>query len=545
MTIEKISSFKTKKPKSLESFAPPSDLDGGALVIDSPNIQAGGLNSGVNASAFYGTYLDIEGSAKTESDLIQRYREIASYPECDMAIEDIVNESISDLENEKLVTVDLGDVNISDSLKRKIHTEFDGVIKLLDFEKNGHNIFKRWYIDGRIYFHKIIDESKKTEGIKELRYLDPRKMKKIITVAKNRNNLGVDIFSKSEDFFVYTNNPVGRGNAQYQIQGATAGRAIKIPTIDVAYVTSGEIDQDRNLVLSFLHKAIKIVNQVRMMEDSLVIYRLSRAPERRIFYVDTGNMPKPQAEAHVKNLMTTYRNKTVYDSATGQVRDDRKFSAMIEDFWIPRSGGSNTTEVDTLPGGQNLDDIGDLLYFQKNLYKALNVPVSRLTPDTNVVAFGRQSEVNRDELKFSKFIQRLRRKFNELFLDILKTQLILKNIFTEQDWDAVVDDISFEYSQDSYYAEAKETEILRNRVEILTEISPYIGIFFDKDYVYKKILRMTDEEIKEREAGITKDQTEGFFGVVPAQEQQQMIGQQQAGNNQPQQSTPPETTIPK
>ena len=523
MTIEKLSSFKTKKTKNLESFAPPVDTDGGAVVIDSPNIQAGGNM----AAGFFGTYLDVEGSAKTESDLIQRYREIAGYPECDMAIEDIVNESISDLEDEKLVTVNLSDVKVSESLKKKVHTEFDEVIKLLGFEATGHNTFKRWYIDGRIYFHKIIDTTNPAQGIKELRYLDPRKMKKVVTAVRNKDTKsGVDTYAKTEDFFIYTNNAVSRGNVQYQIQGATAARAIKIPTADVAYVTSGEVDQDRHLVLSFLHKAIKIVNQVRMMEDSLVIYRLSRAPERRIFYVDTGNMPKPQAEAHVKNLMTTYRNKTVYDSATGVVRDDRKFAAMIEDFWIPRQNGSNSTEIDTLPGGENLDSIGDILYFQKNLYKALNVPVSRLTPDTNVVSFGRQSEVNRDELKFSKFIQRLRRKFSELFMDLLRTQLILKNIFTEQDWDAIADDVSFTYSQDSYYSEAKETEILRNRVEILTEVAPYVGIFFDKEYVYKKILRMTDEEIIEREKGLEKDRIEGFFGIVPAQEQQQIMGQQ-------------------
>lgn len=532
MTIEKLSSFKTKKIKNVSSFAPPVDTDGGAVVIDSPNVQAGGNM----AAGFFGTYLDVEGSSKTESDLIQRYREIAGYPECDMAIEDIVNEAISDLEDERLVTVNLSDARISESLKKKVQNEFEEVIKLLGFEKTGHNTFKRWYIDGRIYFHKIIDENNPSAGIKELRYLDPRKMKKVVTAIRSNNSrTGVEDYAKTDDFFIYTNNAVSRGNVQYQIQGATASRAIKIPTADVAYVTSGEVDQDRHLVLSFLHKAIKIVNQVRMMEDSLVIYRLSRAPERRIFYIDTGNMPKPQAEAHVKNLMTTYRNKTVYDSVTGAVKDDRKFAAITEDFWIPRQNGSNSTEIDTLPGGENLDSIADILYFQKNLYKAMNVPVSRLTPDSNVVSFGRQSEVSRDELKFSKFVQRLRRKFSELFMDLLKTQLILKNIFTMEDWESIVDDISFSYSQDSYYAEAKETEILRNRVEILTEISPYIGIFFDKKYVYEKILRMSEEEIQEREKGILEDQQQGFFGVTAAQQQQQqMIEQGQQQEAQPQ-----------
>lgn len=539
MTTNNFSSFKTKKPKpeATKSFAPPIDSDGASVVIDSPNVQGG-----VNASGYFGTYLDIEGQSRTENELIKRYREIATYPEVDMAIEDIVNEAISDLEDERLVTLDLSDVKISDGLKNKIHKEFDEVTKLLDFEKSGHNTFKRWYIDGRIYFHKVIDEKNPAKGIKELRYLDPRKMKKIVAVVKDMSKQGAEVYTKTDEFFMYTNTNAQRGNG-YQFQGVTAARGTKIPLDEIAYVTSGEIDYDQNLIMSYLHKAIKIVNQVRMMEDALVIYRMSRAPERRIFYVDTGNMPKPQAEAHIKNLMTTYRNKTVFDSATGQIKDDRKFAAMIEDFWIPRQGGSNATEIDTLAGGENLDQIADLLYFQKNLYKALNVPVSRLSTDTNTVAFGRQSEVNRDELKFSKFVSRLRRKFSELFSDILKTQLILKNIFTEQDWDAISDKITYTFSQDSYYAEAKEVEILRNRIELLQELQPYVGIFFDKEYVYKKVLRMTDEEIVEREQGIQNDAANGFFGISPEITKQEMMGemlaQQMLGGGEQQQGSPP------
>lgn len=539
MTTNNFSSFKTKKPKpeATKSFAPPIDSDGASVVIDSPNVQGG-----VNASGYFGTYLDIEGQSRTENELIKRYREIATYPEVDMAIEDIVNEAISDLEDERLVTLDLSDVKISDGLKNKIHKEFDEVTKLLDFEKSGHNTFKRWYIDGRIYFHKVVDEKNPAKGIKELRYLDPRKMKKIVSVIKDMSKQGAEVYTKTDEFFMYTNTNAQRGNG-YQFQGVTAARGTKIPLDEIAYVTSGEIDYDQNLIMSYLHKAIKIVNQVRMMEDALVIYRMSRAPERRIFYVDTGNMPKPQAEAHIKNLMTTYRNKTVFDSATGQIKDDRKFAAMIEDFWIPRQGGSNATEIDTLAGGENLDQIADLLYFQKNLYKALNVPVSRLSTDTNTVAFGRQSEVNRDELKFSKFVSRLRRKFSELFSDILKTQLILKNIFTEQDWDAISDKITYTFSQDSYYAEAKEVEILRNRIELLQELQPYVGIFFDKEYVYKKVLRMTDEEIVEREQGIQNDAANGFFGISPEITKQEMMGemlaQQMLGGGEQQQGSPP------
>lgn len=521
MTTDTYTSFKTKKPKleQNKSFAPPVDSDGASVVIDTPNVQAG-----VNAGGHFGTYVDIEGSARSEAELIKKYREIASYPECDMAIEDIVNEAISDLEDERLVSLDLSEVKISESLKKKMHTEFDGITKMLNFETAGHNTFKRWYIDGRIYFHKVIDTNKPSNGIKELRYLDPRKMKKIITVSKENSKSGAVVYGKTSEFFVYANSDAQK-NTQFQFQGANATRGVKIPAEEIAYCTSGEIDYDQNLVLSFLHKALKIVNQVRMMEDALVIYRMSRAPERRIFYVDTGNMTKPHAEAHVKNLMATYRNKTVYDASTGQVRDDRKFSAMIEDFWIPRQGGNVATKIDTLPGGENLDSIGDILYFQKNLYKALNVPVSRLSAETNIVAFGRQSEVNRDELKFSKFVSRLRRKFSELFSDILKTQLILKNIFTEQDWDAISDEIKYIYSQDSYYAEAKETEILRNRIEILQEIEPYVGIFFDREYVFKKVLRMSDDEIRERQEGLNKDESEGFFGIIPEKAKQEMMGQ--------------------
>lgn len=544
MTTENFSSFKTKKPKleATKSFAPPTDNDGAAVVIDSPN-----LHGGANASGFFGTFVDIEGQARTETEMIKRYREIASYPECDMAIEDIVNEAISDLEDERLVSLDLSEIKISEGLKTKIHREFDEVMRLLDFERVGHNTFKRWYIDGRIYFHKIVDEKNQSSGIKELRYLDPRKMKKIVEVSKQQKQGGSEVYTKTNEFFMYTNSSIKNGNG-YQFQGATAARGIRIPVEEIAYVTSGEIDYDQNLILSYLHKAIKIVNQVRMMEDALVIYRMSRAPERRIFYVDTGNMTKPQAEAHIKGLMTAYRNKTVFDSSTGQIKDDRKFSAMIEDFWIPRHGGSNATEIDTLAGGENLDQIADLLYFQKNLYKALNVPVSRLSTESNMVSFGRQSEVNRDELKFSKFVSRLRRKFSELFADILKTQLILKNIFTEQDWDAVADQIKYIFSQDSYYAEAKEIEILRNRIETLQEIEPYVGIFFDKEYVFKKILRMTDEEIKERIEGLERDKAEGFFGIIPEKAKQEMIGEmlaqlEMSGGEQQQGS--PDNTSPK
>lgn len=522
---ELYSSFKTKKTTNdnLKSFAAPIDNEGAAIVIDTPNI-----NAGVNAGGFFGTYVDMEGSAKTEADLIKKYREAAAYPECDMAIEDIVNEAISDLENESVVRIILDDIDVGIGLKKKMEAEFKSVLKLLDFKSNAHSIFKRWYIDGRIYFHKILDTNNPAGGIQELRYLDPRRMKKVVSVEQQKDKrTGNIIFGKKSEFFVYTTVDQNAKSNAYQFQGQNSTKGIKIPVEEIAYCTSGEIDYDRNIVMSFLHKALKIVNQIRMMEDAMVIYRMSRAAERRIFYVNTGNMPKAQSEAHVNDLMNRYRNKSVYDSSTGELRDDRKFSAMIEDFWIPRQDGSNSTEIDTLEGGTNMSDLGDVAYFQKNLYKALNIPASRIGTDGTMINFGRQSEVNRDEIKFSKFVQRLRLKFQEILIDVLKTQLILKGIFTAQDWESVVDDIVLEFSQDSYYAETKESEIIRNRVEILNEMQPLVGVYFDREYVFKKILRLTDDEIIAMQEGISNDLALGYgmggMPVPPPEEQDNNI----------------------
>lgn len=516
----------TRKKKGNESFAPPSG--DGNIIVD---------NFGVNAGGVYGTVLDIEGSVRTESELIKKYRDIALYPDVDSAIEHIVNESISDLGNERLVDLDLSDLSLSASTKKKIADEFKTVTDLLKFETNGHNIFKQWYIDGRIYYHKIVDADKISDGIQELRYLDPRKMKRVSIVSdksKNKNiPNSVAAYSVTDEFFVYTPNVVSPNGRQSYSNGGK--NSIRIPITEIAYATSGEIDHDANLVKSFLHKAMRPVNQLKMVEDSLVIQRLVNAPQRRVFYVDTGNMSKVNSEAHIRNQMTLYRNKAVYDPVSGEIRDDRKFSALTEDFWIPRQNGSTATSIDTLPSSGDLGQIQDVEFFQKKVFQSLNVPISRLT-DSGSVSFGRQTEVTRDEIAFAKFVQRLRGHFQELFIDILKTQLILKNIVTVIDWDAISSDIKFIFTEDSYYAEAKESEILRNRMELVTEITPYIGIIFSKEYVQSKILKMTDKEIKEMNSQISKEKIAVMSDPV-ASEMQAQLQQQYA-------STPSVATLP-
>lgn len=478
----------TKKKKDdgskNQSFVVPSSDDGTSLV------QAGG---------FFGTYVDVEGSVRNEADLIRRYRDIATFPECDLAIEDIVTESIAAIDDEEPVAIVLDDVKLSDTIKTKIVEEFDEVTQLLDFNTRGHDIFRRWYVDGRIYYHKIIDVNRPKEGITELRYIDPRKIRKVREVQKEIGTNGVTIIKGIQEYFVYSERgltPGTNGNPNIGT-GDFNTKGIKISPDAITYVTSGLIDLDRNVVLSYLHKAIKPVNQLRMMEDALVIYRMSRAPERRIFYIDVGRLPTAKAEQYVKDIMVKYRNKVVYDAQTGELRDDRKYMSMLEDFWLPRQEGGRGTEITTLPGGENLGVIDDIIYFQKKLYQSLNVPLSRLNPDQSSVMFGRQTEVSRDEMKFGKFVSRLRKKFTELFLDLLKTNLIIKGIITEQDWEDIKNFIRFDFQQDEYFAEVKEGEILRNRIDLLTQIQPYIGTYYSPEYVQKKILRLTDKEIEQ------------------------------------------------
>lgn len=496
-----------------QSFVSPTSDDGTSLV------QAGG---------YFGTYVDVEGAVKNEADLIRRYRDISTYPDCDLAIEDIVSETISAVDDEESVSIILDDVKLSDSIKKKVVEEFDNILQLLDFNTRGHDIFRRWYIDGRLYYQKIVDVDAPKKGIVELRYIDPRKIRKIKEVQREMNADGISIIKETREYFVYSERgltPGTNGNPN-MATGDFSTKGIRINVDAITYVTSGLIDLDRNVVLSYLHKAIKPVNSLRMMEDALVIYRMSRAPERRIFYIDVGRLPTAKAEQYVKDIMVKYRNKVVYDAQTGEIRDDRKYMSMLEDFWLPRQEGGKGTEITTLPGGENLGQIDDVVYFQKKLYQALNVPLTRLNPDQSMAVFGRQSEVSRDELKFNKFISRLRKKFSELFNDLLKTNLILKGIITEQDWEIINNQIRYDFNQDEYFAEVKESEVLRNRIDLLNQIQPYVGIYYSQEYVQRKILKLSDKDIEQMAADIAKTKAE--------QEEQQMMDQEQQANMQQQ-----------
>ena len=443
----------------------------------------------ISAGGYFGQYLDMEVTAKNDIDLIKRYREIAQHPECDMAIEDIINETIVSDERDASVSVSLDKLAVSDAIKAKVRDEFDEVLRLLNFDEKGHDIFRRWYVDGRIYFHKVIDPKSPRKGLTEIRYIDPRKIKKVREVAKKRDNKGkgVEIIETTAEWFVYN---------EKGISSANSNAGLKIAADSITYVTSGVIDQTKNMVMGHLHKAIKPTNQLRMIEDAVVIYRIVRAPERRIFYVDVGNLPKVKAESYLRDVMSRYRNKLVYDASTGEVRDDRKHMSMLEDFWLPRREGAKGTEVQTLSGGQNLGEISDVEYFQKKLYQSLNVPMSRLDAD-NGFNMGRAAEITRDELKFTKFVQRLRKRFTSVFNDILKTQLVLKGIITIEDWVNIKEHIQYSFLKDGYFAELKNAEILRERISLAQEVSPYVGKYYSVEFVRKNILQQTDEDIIE------------------------------------------------
>jgi len=431
----------------------------------------------------------MEVTAKNDIDLIKRYREIAQHPECDMAIEDIINEVIVSDERDASVSVSLDKLMISDNIKMKVRDEFDEVLRLLNFDEKGHDIFRRWYVDGRIYFHKVIDPKSPRKGLTEIRYIDPRKIKKVREVTKKRDTQGkgVEMIEATAEWFVYN---------EKGISAANTNSGLKISPDSITYVTSGVIDQTKNMVMGHLHKAIKPTNQLRMIEDAVVIYRIVRAPERRIFYVDVGNLPKVKAESYLRDVMARYRNKLVYDASTGEVRDDRKHMSMLEDFWLPRREGAKGTEVQTLSGGQNLGEISDVEYFQKKLYQSLNVPMSRLDAD-NGFNMGRAAEITRDELKFTKFVQRLRKRFTQVFNDILKTQLVLKGIITIEDWVNIKEHIQYSFLKDGYFAELKNAEILRERISLAQEVSPYVGKYYSVEFVRKNILQQSDEDIIE------------------------------------------------
>ena len=498
-----------------------SDNTPDSVVSPVPRSNEDGVDYFVQ-SGFYGQYVDIEGVYRTEYDLIKRYREMALHPECDGAIEDVVNEGIvSDLYDSP-VEIELSNVNATDKLKDKIREEFKHIKEMMDFDKKSHEIFKNWYVDGRLYYIKVIDTKNPQDGIQEIRYVDPMKMK-FVRQEKGTNNKGklpLDPlagngtkkaeYPEIDEYYIYTPKP-NYPSTMFASAGAGGKGAVKIAKDSVCHVTSGLFDRNKGTCLSYLHKAIKALNQLRMIEDSLVIYRLSRAPERRIFYIDVGNLPKVKAEQYLKEVMNRYRNKLVYDANTGEVRDDRKFMSMMEDFWLPRREGGRGTEITTLPGGQNLGELTDIEYFQKKLYRALGVPESRIASDGGF-NLGRSSEILRDELKFAKFVGRLRKRFGNLFSNLLKTQLILKNIITPEDWDSLSDHIQYDFLYDNQFAELKESELMNERLGTLATIEPYIGKYFSNHYVRTKVLRQTDVEIEEQDEIIKKEIKDG---VIP------------------------------
>ena len=461
-----------KEDAKKQSFVAPLEDDGSSYV------QAGG--------GHFGQYIDLSGTegAKNEADLIRRYRDIAMHPECDAAIEDIINESIVSDTKSAPIDIVTDDLDLPDNVKKLIRQEFENVVELLQFNHYGHETFRKWYVDGRLFYHIIVDEKSPKKGILELRPIDPTRIRKVKEIEEEKDpKTGAQIIKSVQEYYLYQDTSMTKSNS-----------GLKISKDAIQYTTSGLLDTARKNVLSYLHKAIKPVNQLRMMEDSLVIYRLSRAPERRIFYIDVGNLPKGKSEEYLRSIMNQYRNKLVYDASTGEIKDDRKHMSMLEDFWLPRREGGRGTEITTLPGGENLGQIDDIFYFQKKLYRSLNVPVNRLEQEAQF-SLGRSTEISRDEVKFQKFINRLRKKFSWLFLDLLKTQLLLKGIITESDWRSIRENISVDFIRDSYFSELKEAEIIKERLELLAQLDEYVGNYYSKEWVQKNILRQSDEDI--------------------------------------------------
>jgi len=457
----------------------------------------------VAAGGYFGQYLDMEGTAKSEADLIRRYREISLHPECDMAVEDIVNEAVVANELKQPVRVNTENLSYGKDIRAKIETEFSNILRLMNFNTKGHDIFRRWYVDGRIYYQKIIDRESPVTGITELKYIDPRKIKKIREVRKKRQEGSANLEVVDEYVEYYLFNEKG-------VSGTTSGGGIKIAPDTIAFCPSGLVDQQKNIVMSYLHKAIKPVNQLRMIEDAVVIYRIARAPERRIFKIDVGNLPKVKAEQYLRDVMARYRNKLVYDASTGEIRDDRNYMSMLEDFWLPSREGGRGTDITTLPGGQNLGEIADIEYFQKKLYRSLNVPVSRLESSQGF-NLGRSSEITRDELKFTKFVQRLRKKFTELFNDLLKTQLILKKVISEEDWNSISQNLQYDFLQDGHFAELKQSEMMRDRIALVNEMRDMVGKYFSVEYMRKNVLKQSESEIQEMNKQIKQEIDSGII----------------------------------
>ena len=492
-----------------QSFAPPSS-DDGALTITS--------------AAYYGTYVDLDGTAKNEVELISRYREMAMQPEIESAIDDIVNEAIVQDDDGLITKIILDDLKQPEKIKNAIKEEFNTVLRLLDYRKMAQDIFRRYYIDGRMYYHVIIDREKPQEGIKELRYIDPRRLRKVREMRKQKDErTGADVMMPVNEYYIYNDKVVSGSASNFGPVG------VRITTDSIISVVSGLMDSRRAVVLSYLHKAIKPLNQLRMIEDATVIYRISRAPERRIFYIDVGNLPKLKAEQYLRDIMIKYKNKLVYDANTGEVRDDRKFMSMMEDFWLPRREGGKGTEITTLPGGQNLGELEDVKYFQKKLYGALCVPISRLEPNQGF-SLGRTSEITRDELKFSKFVERMRNKFSDVFNQALRVQCVLKGICTDEEFELFKENIHYDFIKDNNFSELKEAELISNRLTLLQSVDPYTGRYFSQKWIQQNVLRLTDDEIQEMDAQIEKEKEMGLglpVSVTNDVAQQQMLGQVQ------------------
>lgn len=517
---------KTAEPE-LKSFTPAKTEDDGAVEV-----SAGGA---------YGTYVDLDGVVRSEAELVTKYREMALVPECDSAIDEIVNESIS-IDQDNLIDINLDDLQISNPLKDKIRAEFKTCLKIMNFNKYAYEIYRRWYIDGRLYYHVVIDEKNPKDGIKELRYVDPRKIRKVREVQKKRpsSNQPTDItITKTvNEYYVYNDKGFNYGNKAV----GTNTTGLKIASDSIIHVVSGLTDNQGKMVLSYLHKAIKALNQLSTLEDALVIYRLSRAPERRIWYIDVGNLPKMKAEQYVRDIMVKHKNRLIYDASSGEVRDDRKFMTMLEDYWLPRREGGRGTEVTTLPGGQNLGQMDDVLYFQKKFLQALNVPVSRLNSDA-LFSIGRATEITRDELKFTRFIVRLRDRFSHLFSEMLKKQLILKGIITVDDWQVIYNNIKFDFAKDNYFAELKEAEILEGRLNLATNFQNFSEKYYSHNWIRRNVLRQTDEDIAEQDQLIAmENETQDPRWINPMIDQNMQMrmatSQQQDAAQQQQQAGP-------
>ena len=491
----------------LPSFTPELKDDGAVVVA------AGGQ---------YGTYIDLDGTVKTEAELVSKYREMAQQPEIDMAIEDIVNDAIVNEDDVKTVEINLDGINIANNVKKAITNEFHNILDLLDFNHYSYDIFRKWYIDGRLYYHVIIDEKNLTDGIKELRYVDPRKIRKVREVAKKRNkdmdptSAAVMQQTKAE-YFIYNDRGFQARAGAQAAMSSTNG--LRIAKDSIVHVTSGLTDRDGTMVLSYLHKAIKPLNQLRALEDATIIYRLSRAPERLVFYVDVGNLPKMKAEQYLRDMMVKYKNRLVYDANSGEIRDDRKFMTMLENYWLPRREGGRGTEITTLKGGQNLGELEDVKYFQKRLYRSLNVPIGRLEPENQPNSLGRSAEITREEVKFARFIDRLRLRFSELFVGCLEKQLVLKKILTPEDWDLIHQQIKFKFARDSFFSEMKEAEILRERINTLGEIVQYAGVYYSHTWIRRNILKQSDEDIEEMDEQIAEDEANPQYAKLGMDQQ--------------------------